>query len=284
MDLPQCETKSRKKICALTMVRNDDFFLERWVDYYGAQFGRENLYVFMDGKDQQVPEFCKDVNVTIMDKFICRSVIQFDKQRLAYLSDRAHVLFETYDIVIGTDADEFLIIDPELNVSLSEYLSEVKYETSVSGLGIDVGQHLEREGEIDPLAPLIGQRRFGYLSTRYTKPSTLFQPARWGSGFHRVKYRNYRIDNNLFLFHFGSVDYKMLEQRGITNGWSSRHMYNRARTIHKVSKLCAREWSETTAFARRVQTYCRLLHAPNKPSMAGMSLIVEIPKRFNGIV
>ena len=32
-----------KKICVLTMLRNDDFYLKKWVEYYGAEFGRENL-------------------------------------------------------------------------------------------------------------------------------------------------------------------------------------------------------------------------------------------------
>ena len=37
-----------KKICAITMVRNDEFYLRKWVEYYGAQLGRENLRVFFD--------------------------------------------------------------------------------------------------------------------------------------------------------------------------------------------------------------------------------------------
>ena len=29
--------------CALTHVRHESFFLERWIAYYGAIVGRENL-------------------------------------------------------------------------------------------------------------------------------------------------------------------------------------------------------------------------------------------------
>ena len=42
-----------KRIAALTMVRNDDFYLEKWVEYYGGQLGKENLYIFFDGTDQK---------------------------------------------------------------------------------------------------------------------------------------------------------------------------------------------------------------------------------------
>ena len=48
-----------KRIAAITMVRNDDFFLHKWVDYYGAQLGRENLYVYFDGEDQEIPSYCE---------------------------------------------------------------------------------------------------------------------------------------------------------------------------------------------------------------------------------
>jgi hypothetical protein len=41
-----------KKIAAITMARNDDFYLRKWVAYYGAQLGKENLYIFLDGLDQ----------------------------------------------------------------------------------------------------------------------------------------------------------------------------------------------------------------------------------------
>ena len=36
----------------MTMVRNDDFFLRKWVDYYASQLGRENLWIYFDGHDQ----------------------------------------------------------------------------------------------------------------------------------------------------------------------------------------------------------------------------------------
>ena len=32
------------------MVRNDEFYLRKWVEYYGAQLGRENLKIYFDGE------------------------------------------------------------------------------------------------------------------------------------------------------------------------------------------------------------------------------------------
>ena len=43
-----------KKICDITMARNDAFFLEHWIAYYGAILGKENLYIYLDGTDQPI--------------------------------------------------------------------------------------------------------------------------------------------------------------------------------------------------------------------------------------
>lgn len=37
-----------KRIAAITMARNDEFFLNRWIKYYGEQIGTENLYIYLD--------------------------------------------------------------------------------------------------------------------------------------------------------------------------------------------------------------------------------------------
>ena len=114
-----------KRIAALTMVRNDEFYLRKWVEYYGKELGRENLYIFFDGTDQRVPDFCEGVNVRVCEKIV-GSVARGDKGRINFLSEQAARLFESYDLVIGTDADEFLVVDPLLGKGLAEFLGDMK--------------------------------------------------------------------------------------------------------------------------------------------------------------
>ena len=57
-----------KRIAALTMVRNDDFYLRKWVEYYGAQLGMANLYIYFDGRDQVIPDFCAGTHACAVDK------------------------------------------------------------------------------------------------------------------------------------------------------------------------------------------------------------------------
>ena len=74
----------------------------------------------------------------------------------------------SYDLVIGVDADEILVVDPDLGVSLKDYLSASDIDVSLSGLGVDVGQHTGEEGDIDGTRAFLSQRHYARLSTRYT--------------------------------------------------------------------------------------------------------------------
>ena len=56
--------KKTKKIAAITMARDDEFFLNRWIAYYGKQFGTENLYIILDGTDQTTPKNAGNAHIT----------------------------------------------------------------------------------------------------------------------------------------------------------------------------------------------------------------------------
>lgn len=277
----------QKRICALTMVRNDDFFLRKWVEYYGAQLGVENLYIFFDGTDQVIPDFCAGTNAVLRER-VQGQVAAADRGRIDYLSSQAAELLKRYDLVIGTDVDEFLIPDPSSGKSLPEFLSALPARKTYSGLGVDVGQHLDKEGEIDPSRPFLSQRSFARLSTRYSKSTVISEPVSWGSGFHRVRNVNFHIVKDLYLFHFGCVDMKRLEAKfsdpdKIATGWL-RHLKKRARTIFDVTGSKARSWNVWVPAARGIQNVVRPPYAWNKPAMFSMRVVVEIPERFRQIV
>ena len=269
-----------KRIAVITMARNDEFFLSRWIKYYGTQFGDENLYIYLDGTDQKIPENAGKANITKLPHCdMSRSA--GDKYRINLISDLAEKLLKTYDIVIGCDCDEFLVIDPNTNMTLHEYLSQKKFNTTMSGIGLDVGQHMKLEKTLNPDQTFLSQRSFALLSTRYTKPVVINRPVRWGSGFHRIKNHNFHIDKNLYLLHFGAIDMHMLESKAAARGtdWLN-HLQRRGNgTINDVTNRPARgeRWIK---IARKIQTYIRAPYAWNKPNMLGLKIVVKIPKRL----
>lgn len=268
-----------KRIAAITMARNDEFFLNRWIKYYGGILGEENLYIYLDGLDQKTPSGAGKANITKLPHKE-EQVQKGDKTRILLLSDLAKKLFESgYDIVIGCDCDEFLIIDPALNTSLPEYLSQIKNKTSVSGLGLDVGQDLNTESTLNSDQAFLEQRQYALLSTRYTKPVVLFKPAIWGSGFHSVKGHNFHIDKNLYLLHFGSVDLEMIKNKiGDRNPSWKKHLKKRARTIELITK--SKNKNHSKSIARIMQALIRPVYDINKPAMFGLKWITTIPERF----
>lgn len=275
-----------KRIAAVTMVRDDDFYLRKWVEYYGRELGKENLYVLFDGTDQTVPDFCKGVNVTLREHEALGRA-GGDKRRIAILSDLQNELLGRYDIVVGTDADEYIAVDPARGLSLREYLSQARFSACLSPLGIDVGQMAGKEDDIDPSRPFLSQRRYGVLCTRYTKASIVARPVRWGSGFHRVKGRNLHIAKDLYLFHCGYFDLGLIRERFACGarageGWQA-HLQRRARTINTVSTRKVRSWRFWCPAARLMQSVIRPVYAWNKPAMLGLEIVVRIPDRFSDI-
>ena len=252
-----------KRIAAITMVRNDAFYLRKWTAWYGGCLGEENLYVLLDGLDQPIPDWCPKAHVIPCER-VGGDVARADKGRIDRISDEAARLFAAgYDLVIGTDADEMLAVDPRLGVGLAEFLSSLDIPTAVSGLGLDVGQRLGEEGDVTADRPFLEQRHYAQLGTRYTKASVLGRPLRWGSGFHRVK----------------GCEERFSDADRLKQGWQ-RHLRKRSRTIRLVTRKKALDFDRWTRFARRLQTVCRPPYAWNKPAMAGLKLVVRIPDRF----
>lgn len=273
------QTSKIKRIAAITMARNDEFFLNRWIDYYGKNLGAENLYIYLDGTDQKIPAAAGNAHITkLPHKEEERQ--KGDKTRILLLSDLAKKLFaDGYDIVIGCDCDEFLIVDPALHMTLAEYLSSRAKHSNLSGLGLDVGMDLNSESPLDPDKPFLSQRAYALLSTRYTKPVVLTRPATWGSGFHSVKGHNFHIDKNLYLLHFGSVDLDMIKNKlgDRAASWGA-HLKKRARTIDIITK--ARRRNMPMNIARIMQTALRPIYDWNKPAMLGLKWVTTLPTRF----
>ena len=137
------------------------------------------------------------------------------------------------------------------------------------------------EEPLDTTQPFLAQRKYAFISTRYTKPVVLNKPVSWGSGFHRVKNHNFHIDKNLYLLHFGAVDMDMLIAKAAKRGedWVN-HLKRRGNgTINDVTNRPARgeRWVK---IARAMQRFIRAPYAWNKPNMCGIKIVVKIPERF----
>ncbi len=276
-----------KRICAISTARKDRVFTTKWVDYYGRLLGRKNLFLILDGHDNDPPENAVDVNI-IRLPHLPKKRVPAMRRRARVMSKIAAGLYHYFDIAIATDIDEFIVVDPKLGLSLVDYLSSKPLPTAVSSLGLDVGQHLTLEQTLDLEQPFLDQRRFAHVSARYTKPCITTRPVTWGSGMHRVKGRNFRIDPNLFLFHLGMADYglatgKTLDKDRLSTGWKN-HLERREKIFQIITEAKAVDGDSYFQKARRLQTWRRSPYAWNKPAMIPGNPVIIIPDRFRGLV
>lgn len=275
------------RIGVVSMVRNDSFFVLKWINYYSKQVGHENLFLILDGLDQALPEGFGHINVIRLPQRNL-SRIQGDRSRARLISHFARSLFHRYDIVIAHDIDEYLVIDPDLQLTFGEFFQKQVRSASLSALGLDVGQHLKLELPIDAARPFLEQRSFAHVSARYTKAVVATRPLTWGSGFHRVKGKNFHIDPDLYLFHFGMVDFdisraKAGDQSLLAAGWQE-HLGRRYELFDLIMNNSAIEDESFLKRARMRQSLLRPLYALNKPGMLREKPVIKIPERFRSVL
>jgi len=276
-----------KRIGVVSMVRNDSFFITKWIDYYSQQVGQENLFLVLDGLDQELPRGYGHINVIRLPQRALNRT-RGDRNRARLISYFARLLFHRYDIVIAHDIDEYLVIDPDCRQSFADFFQKPIKSASLSALGLDVGQHLKLELPIDPARPFLEQRSYAHVSARYTKAVVATRPLTWGSGFHRVKGRNFHIDPNLYLFHFGMVDYdlsraKIGDKSLMEAGWQG-HLGRRYELFELITNNPIIDDENFLKQARRRQGLFRPLYAINKPGMLKEKPVIRIPERFRNIV
>ena len=286
------------KVACITTVRNDKIFLHKWIDYYGGNFGRQSLFVIIDGLDEAIPSGFEGVNflhlrhrdwaAEIKNTPMRRVIMEHNRSRA--ISDLARTLWRyDYNAIIATDVDEFLVADPDRHASLAAFLQRQSPRTStLSGLGLDVVQHLPSEAAIDTAQPFLAQRSVAVISNAYTKPVLAFRPVTWGAGLHRVKGRNFHIHPDLFMFHFGMIDYETAMGRAndpnlIAAGWGP-HMQRRETLFRMVEAAMPVPGDTAFAAARQRLTWLRRPLAWNKPAKLPGPPVVTLPLRLRSVL
>jgi len=189
----------RPRIAAITMVFNEPVFLPIWLNHYGIEFGHDNLFVVDHGSTDGSIDPARVLNLIRQP----RGVLDEDK-RAAFISALHGKLLSHYDVVIYTDVDELLVIDPATEQHLADYLGRMRWD-QVSPIGMNVLHRVGQEHPLDLNRPLFHQRRFLQCDPKYFKPIIARVPMRWHAGFHRSQLEP-SYDPNLFLFHLRAMD------------------------------------------------------------------------------
>lgn len=192
-----------RRQAAFTIVHNESVWLPFWLAHYGKDFDADDLFVLdhdsTDGSTRRLDGRCHVVPVhrqAAFDHHWLKSVVE----------DFYAFLLRSYDVVVFTEADEFLIVDPLRHAGLGAYLDALDRPAArCSGFQV-VQQAHEAPLQFD--RPVLVQRAWWHASLEYSKRLVGRIPLRWADGFH-VEFNapDDAPDPALLLVHLHRADY-----------------------------------------------------------------------------
>lgn len=202
--------ETRKPLGVVSMVYEDYDLLERWYNYYGAQVGHENLYVFSHGNDPKHREIASRANVMNVPRD--PQMVKFDRRRWTMLSAFTSGMLQFYNWFLTTDIDEFVVVDPDVATGLVPYLKQKfpnlkNAPTSISLFALNLVHVPEQETKpIERGETILSRRSYFNPSRVYSKPILVRAPVMFGPGAHRNNLGLRTLSDDLFLVHLKYFD------------------------------------------------------------------------------
>lgn len=188
---------------AITMVRDDAFFLKAWLRHYGGTLGRENCYVVNHGRGEEVAALAEGCNVIGIPGDPHKN---FDMKRWRLLNGLLTGLRSYYDHVIVGDVDELVVVDPALGVDLLGYLKDQPIRRVLTPLGLEVIHRIDLE-DASAEGQILGPRRHVRLAPHYSKPCVISQGTKVARGGHFTQASKLFTPDELYLFHLKFCDF-----------------------------------------------------------------------------
>ncbi len=190
-------------VAVVTMVRDDAFFLKKWVDYYGGLFGRENCYVVNHGRGTEVARIAEGCNIFGIPGEAHKN---FDMKRWRLLNNLVLGLRSYYKHVIVGDVDEFVVLDPKAGKTLLKFLEQAPKNRVLTPLGLEVIHRIDQEPDAIT-GPVLGPRRFVRVAPHYSKPGVVSLGTKIARGGHFTQSDTLITPENLYLFHLKFCDF-----------------------------------------------------------------------------
>lgn len=187
------------KIAVVTMVYDEREFLPLWRSHYGRLVGLENLFIVDDGSTDGSTDGLEPSHVIRRPKSPIDQIV-----RAAMISNFTGSLLAHYDVVIFSDVDELLVVDPAINLSFAQYLARVPGQ-HLNAIGLNVVHQIEQEPDYAPHLHLLEHCRWVQFDFADCKQLIHRSPVSFHPGFHGTNWP-LNFAPGLYLFHLRAVD------------------------------------------------------------------------------
>ncbi len=285
---------------AVTMVRDDLFFLRAWLRHYGGLLGRENCYIINHGRGTEVVAEAEGCNVIGIPGDPHKN---FDVKRWGLLNGLVGGLRRYYRHVIVGDVDELVVLDPQCGETLLERLEKTRENQVLTALGLEVIHRIDLE-EDEITNQILGPRMHVRPAPHYSKPCIISAPVKIARGGHFTQHDKLNAPDDMYLLHLKFCDFAayvgVMDQRNKVTGELGgevkkvaigRHWFAEARgedrlVFEAFAELEMREEFDFTRLRRRM----RRSFGPrgdtgfyhfDRPDLATQ---YRLPERFRGVV
>jgi hypothetical protein len=196
----------KNKCAVFTIVKNEYYFLPKWINHYSKFFDKKDLYILdhesNDGSTENLDVNVKKVinNLAFDHEWLVNTVRSFQRE-----------LLEKYECVIFAESDEFLYsLNKDLNLIIDDFLKT--NEPYITSIGYEVIQDIQNEKFLNDSEEIMINRNNWFRHTLYDKTLISKIPLNWEYGFHNItESKNFKF--NLYLAHLHRHDLKLMVKR-----------------------------------------------------------------------
>src|SRR3990167_2894046 len=196
------------KRAAMVRIHQSEILLELWLSYYSRYF--EDLFVFAGSYGRKGPGTFEDLKLKYNFNYIELTDHFYSQGSHERVFEKQKELLVDHEWVLYSDADEFVVADPDVYDGLRHFMDVCKVDQTYCE-GFEVFQS-EGELPLDYTRPILSQRGFWYKDTTksYSKPALSRIPTDWDVGFHHIRNRDPQPVNvketGLYLLHMKYAD------------------------------------------------------------------------------
>ena len=181
------------------MAYNEAVNLPIWLAHYRKTAPGATLFVIDHGSNDGSTANLPGVSLIRLPRTAMDEII-----RLRFVQNLQAALLKYFTMMIYTDTDELIAVDPDRAASLEAYLAATTYEYA-SPVGLNLHHIIGVEPPLAPDRPLLAQRRFVRFRSDLCKPLVSRTRLLWEAGFHACN-RPLNIDPGLYLIHTKCAD------------------------------------------------------------------------------